>query len=211
MGSQVEQFFEKVATWKDHGKDYEHYHLKLDMAAVAYDRWRQSVKLTDDKIHDADLPVANATETATVQKLLGAIAAAFQDAEKRGGQLESKGAGASEVAEKASGSLAARYQAMIEKRQKGAGAWKKLRWVVHDKKVLTTLTERVSVTKTLGMLWPSLRYHPGRRIRRQPSPPLPWPRRRDSKDDGDSGSRRADPNRLCQRAGDSGPGCQRLC
>lgn len=116
------------------------------MAAVAYGRWRQSVELTDDNIHDAHLPVANTKETETVQKLLGAIAAAFQDAEKRGGQLESKAAGASDVAEKAPTSLAARYQAMIEKRQKGTGAWKKLKWVVHDKKVLTTLTERASPT-----------------------------------------------------------------
>lgn len=153
---QVEQFFEKVANWKDHGKDYEHYHLKLDMAAVAYGRWRQSVELTDDNVLDAHLPVANAKETETVQKLLDAIAAAFQDAEKRGGQLEAKTAPAPEIAEKATGSLAARYHDMIEKRQKGAGAWKKLRWVVHDKKVLTTLTERVSVKATPNIDEPSL-------------------------------------------------------
>jgi len=139
----VEDFFQKVATWKDYGKDYEHYHLKLDIAAVAYGRWRKSVEIRgEDNITDAKLPVAGPKETETAKKLLGAIATAFRDAEKRAGQPEPN----KEVVEsggEASDSLVARYHALVERRQKGTGAWQKLRWVVHDKKVLTTLTERV--------------------------------------------------------------------
>jgi hypothetical protein len=143
---QVEDFFEKVTTWKEYGKDHEHYRTKLDMARVAYQRWRKSVNIVDTIVDvRANLPIADQHEADTVKRLLGAIAKAFQEAEKTSEQFESKepdtkanrGVGAAN-------DLRAAYEAAIGVRPKGTGPWKKFRWVVHDKKVLATLTGRVS-------------------------------------------------------------------
>jgi hypothetical protein len=141
----VEEFFQKVATWKNFSKDSKHYCLKLNVAAVAYDRWRRSVKLMDgENVTDVELPVANPKEAQTAKDLLAAIVTAFEEAEESTRKHVSKRHKPTDRRYEALDSLASMYQAMVEKRQNGAGAWKKLQWVVHDKQVLTTLTERVS-------------------------------------------------------------------
>lgn len=113
---------------------------------MAYQRWRKSVNIVDTIVDvRANIPIADQREADTVKRLLGAIAKAFQEAEKTSKQFElkepdtkaSRGVGAA-------GDLRAAYEAAIEVRQKGTGPWKKFRWVVHDKKVLATSTGRVS-------------------------------------------------------------------
>jgi hypothetical protein len=142
---QVEDFFEKVTTWREYGKDHEHYRTKLDMARVAYQRWRKSVNIVDTIVDvRANLPIADHHEADTVKRLLGQIAAAFQEAEKTSEQFESKEPDTKASRGVGANDLQAAYQAAIEMRQKGTGTWKKFRWVVHDKKVLATLTGRVS-------------------------------------------------------------------
>jgi hypothetical protein len=142
---QVEDFFEKVTTWKEYGKDHEHYRTKLDMARVAYQRWRKSVNIVDTIVDvRANLPIADQREADTVKRLLGQIAAAFQEAEKTSEQFESKESDTKASRGVGANDLQAAYQAAIDMRQKGTGTWKKFRWVVHDKKVLATLTGRVS-------------------------------------------------------------------
>jgi hypothetical protein len=150
----VEEFFQRVATWKDFDKDSKHYCLKLNVAAVAYDRWRRSVKLMDgENVTDVELPVANPKEAQTAKDLLAAIVTAFEEAEESTRKHVSQRLEPTDRRYEALDSLAsmrAMYQAMAEKRQKGAGAWKKLQWVVRDKQVLTTLTERVSDLSSEG-------------------------------------------------------------
>lgn len=120
------------------------------MARIAYQRWAKSVKITDSVDNNvANLPVANPEETKTVKDLLGAIAATFQEAEKTSGQFESKEPDAQAAGSASTNDVVAAYRAAVEKRQKGTAAWMKLRWVVHDKKVLASLTERVSGVLTL--------------------------------------------------------------
>jgi hypothetical protein len=115
------------------------------VAAVAYDRWRRSVKLLDgEKVTDVELPVANPKEAQTAKDLLAAIVTAFEEAEESTRKHVFKELKPTDRRYKALNSLNSTYQATVEKRQKGTEAWKKLRWVVHDKQVLATLTERVS-------------------------------------------------------------------
>jgi len=97
-----------------------------------------------ENITDVELPVANPKEAQTARDLLAAIATAFEEAEESTRKHVSERLKPTDRRHEALDSLASRYQAMVEKRQKGAGAWKKLQWVVHDKQVLSTLTERVS-------------------------------------------------------------------
>jgi hypothetical protein len=147
----VEEFFQRVTAWRDYSKDYKHHCLKLNVAAIAYERWRKSVKLMDgENITDVKLPIANPTEAQTAKDLLVAIVTAFEEAEESTGQPVFKRLKPTDRHCETPDSLASMYQAMVEKRQKGGGAWKKLRWVVHDKQVLTTLTERVSDSSGQG-------------------------------------------------------------
>jgi hypothetical protein len=88
--------------------------------------------------------IADQREADTVKRLLGQIAAAFQEAEKTSEQFESKESDTKASRGVGANDLQAAYQAAIDMRQKGTGTWKKFRWVVHDKKVLDTLTGRVS-------------------------------------------------------------------
>jgi hypothetical protein len=115
------------------------------VAAVAYERWRKSVKLVDgENINDPKLPIANPKEAQTARDLLAAIVTAFEEAEKSTGQPLSKRLKPTDRRCESPDGLVSMYQAVVEKRQKGTEALKKLRWVVHDKQVLATLTERVS-------------------------------------------------------------------
>jgi hypothetical protein len=135
MPAKVEDFFEKVTTWREYGKDYEHYRIKLDMARIAHKRWRKTVKIVDSvDVGASTLPVADKKDVDAVKRLLGAIVAAFQEAEKTAEQFESKKSAALTDSGHASSGRLATYQATTEKRQKGTGSWMKLRWVVHDKK-----------------------------------------------------------------------------
>jgi hypothetical protein len=118
------------------------------MAAIAYERWRKSVKLMDEEnTTGVKLPIANPKEAQTVKDLLGAIVTAFERAEESTTQPMIKTPEPTdrcvEVPDNLR-SLRARHQAAVEKRQRSTGAWRKLRWVVHDKQALSTLTERVS-------------------------------------------------------------------
>jgi len=143
--AQVEEFFGKVAAWKHQSEEYEHYSLKLDMAAIAYRRWKRSVVLVDDDhIAEVQVPVATLGETETVKRLLGAIGTAFKDAEKTSEQFEPVPAKRADTIPVTRDDLAAKHRALVEMRRKGTGAWQKMRWVVHDKKVLSALVEKVS-------------------------------------------------------------------
>ena len=97
-----------------------------------------------ESITDVKLPIANPKEAQTAKDLLGAIVTAFEEAEESTGQPVFKKLKPTNRRCETLETLASRYQAMVEKRQKGAGARKKLCWVVHDKQALITLTERVS-------------------------------------------------------------------
>jgi len=122
------------------------------MTAIAYERWRRSVKLADDEnTAGVELPIANPKEAQTVKDLLGAIVTAFERAEESTKQPMFKTLKPTDRCYEAPDSIRAKSQAAVEKRKKGTGAWKKLRWVVHDKQALSTLTERVS--NLIGKNW----------------------------------------------------------
>jgi len=115
------------------------------VAAVAYERWRKSVKLVDgENINDVRLPTADPREAQAARDLLAAIVTAFEEAEESTEQPVSKRLKPTERRCENRDILVSMYQAIVEQRQKGTEALKKLRWVVHDKQVLATLTERVS-------------------------------------------------------------------
>lgn len=120
------------------GQDYEHYSLQLDMANIAFQRWTQSVKLTDEATTAdvGNLPVASTRETETVVRLLGAIKTAFQDAEKTSQRYETEPPSTS-----APNTLEARVQAAVRARQGGVKVLDKARWLVHDKRAIKELVE----------------------------------------------------------------------
>lgn len=147
---QVEDIFQKVATWRHHGVDYEHLSLQLEIAHLAYQRWQKTVKLVEPSTAAGqfNLPIAEPREAETVGRLLGAISAAFQDAEKTSKRYETeddRDDSPMEVDEKKSPLeiLTGKVRAANKARQSGTGVLQKARWMVHDKKALETLVERV--------------------------------------------------------------------
>lgn len=137
----MDSFFTKASTWRHYGKDFEQHALSLDLASIAYKRWRKSVKLMDGtaEAHVAKMTVASEKEASTVVRLLGTIQLAFQNAEKT---MERYAGDEPAVAPNAtSNELAARVDAVNKARQSNASAFQKARWVFRDAKSFRELAE----------------------------------------------------------------------
>lgn len=148
--------FERVDTGRKLGKDYEHYSLQLEMAQLAYGRWLEAVKITDAGAGalPANVPVASDTETKAVQRLLGGIELAFDEAkdsnQRYQGQLKTEYLSTSSSAsDQGRADLAVRVKDRVKKMQRSVSVLDKVRWVVHDSKAFQTLTERVCILHPL--------------------------------------------------------------
>lgn len=95
-----------------------------------------------------DLPFAPEREVETVKWLLGAIEAAFRDVESTTKKYETENSRTDSPAEtnvkmSPMEMLTAKVRAANKARQTGTGPIDKLRWVVHDKKALEALVQKV--------------------------------------------------------------------
>ena len=113
---------------------------------MAYKRWLTSVKVVEpgDRSIPTDLPVASEQETKAVERLLGAIEEAFEDAKKYMVQDEPEAVPVTAGGRRDLDDLARSARETARKYQKGKSTFEKPRWVTHDSKVLHKLTERVS-------------------------------------------------------------------
>ena len=140
----VDRFFAKAATWRHHGQDLEQYSLSLSLAAIAYKRWKASVKLSDSstKLDTAGMLVASKDEASTVVRLLQAIQSAFEEAEKTTGRYEDDiSQSLTTTGDVRMDDLSARASAVNQARQSSANPWQKMRWVFHDEEKLRKLEQ----------------------------------------------------------------------
>jgi hypothetical protein len=140
----VDRFFTKAATWRQHGQDLEQYSLSLALAAIAYQRWKSSVKLIDSstRLDTTNILVASEDEASTVVRLMQAIQSAFEDAEKTTGKYESDvHQSLAPAGDVRIDDMGARASAVYQARQSSANPWQKMRWVFHDEKKLKKLEQ----------------------------------------------------------------------
>jgi hypothetical protein len=140
----VDRFFAKAATWRYHGQDLEQYSMSLALAAIAFKRWKASVKLIDSStnLDTTSMLVASEDEVSTVVRLLQAIQSAFEDAEKTTGKYEDDvHQSPATVGNVRMDDLGARASAVHQARQSSASPWQKMRWVFHDEEKLKKLEQ----------------------------------------------------------------------
>jgi hypothetical protein len=141
FGPKVDRFFAKAATWRHHGQDLEQYSLSLALAAIAFRRWKASVKLTDSsaECNTTKMLVASESEASTVFRLMQAIQSAFEDAEKTAGKYEDQSFPADRNVR--SDDLGTRACAVSQARKPSANTWQKMRWTFHDGEKLKKLEQ----------------------------------------------------------------------
>lgn len=118
--------------------------MSLALAAIAYKRWKASVKLIDSstELDTTGVLVASADEAVTVVRLMQAIQLAFEGAERTTGRYEDDDYRSPATAGNIRiDDLGAKASAVHQARQSSAGPWQKMRWVFHDEERLRKLEQ----------------------------------------------------------------------
>ncbi|GAP89452.1 putative HETs [Rosellinia necatrix] len=150
--------FDYVQLSRRFGKDFETHRLTLTLLQLRLSRWGAAVGITSDPPFSLSQPDARPADIANARQAIEKISMLFEDSENvsrpynSAGQRPEEGLPALSEADMNAflRKLNKRMRKIAERRQKGVGFIKKVRWVLHDRERCSRLVE--DITKLLDLL-----------------------------------------------------------